>query len=147
VRILRLILLLFVGAGCLLSACGGSSKPQSTAPANTRVNPGPNPTTGDPGPNNTVNGPVTLQGTLSSKSDCTQLDGNAANEDPSKFQLVFDHEAVSQKGDDIVLSGKDGDRSVGPRDTIYVAGRPGSSTGPCGAVFEVEKVVAIQPAG
>jgi hypothetical protein len=147
VRKLSLILLVCLPAACLSTGCDRSSKPQSTAPANTRVNPGPNPTTGDPGPNNTVNGPVTLQGTLVAKSDCVELDGSAANEAPSKFQLVFDAETVRTKGDVVVLSGKDGDRTVGPRDTIYVAGRRGAGSGPCGEIFEVEKVVAVTPAG
>lgn len=137
----------FLFAGCLLTGCGGSSAPQSTAPANTRVNPGPNPTTGDPGPNNTANGPRTLQGTLVGRSGCVELDGNAAGQRSAKFQLDFTTEKVTRHGDSIVLSGTDGKRTVGPHDTVYVAGHSGSGSGPCGEVFLVEKVVAVTPAG
>jgi hypothetical protein len=129
-----------------LAGCGGSSKPLSTAPANTKVNPGPNPTTGDPGPNNTANGPKTLQGTLVARSGCFELDGNAAHEPTARFQLEFAAETVRRKGDTIVLSGADGERTVGRHDTLFVAGRPESGSGPCGRVFRVEKVVAVSTA-
>jgi hypothetical protein len=132
-------------AGCLLAGCGGSSSPQSTAPANTRVNPGPNPTTGDPGPNNTSQGPLTLQGTLAARSGCVELDGNAAGQPAARFQLDFTTESVRRQGKNLVLSGPDGDRTVGPRDVVYVAGHPGSGSGPCGRIFSVEKVVAVTP--
>jgi hypothetical protein len=133
----------------LLAGCGRSSTSQSTAPANTATNPGPNPTTGDPGPNNTANGPETLQGTLVARSGCVELDGVAANQavpgPRTRFQLDFSTETVQRDGDTIVLTGSDGKRTVGPRDTVYVAGHQGSGSGPCGRVFEVEKVVAVTP--
>jgi hypothetical protein len=139
-------------AGCLLSGwlvsgCGGSSSPQSTAPADTRNNPGPNTTTGDPGPNNTANGPQTLQGKLVVRSGCVELDGNVANQPAGRFELQFISEKVHRKGTTIVLSGADGDRSIGPRDTVYLAGHPQSGSGTCGKRFQVEKVVAVTPAG
>jgi hypothetical protein len=136
----------FLLAGCL-AGCHGSSSPQSTAPANTAANPGPNSTVGDPGPNNTANGPETLQGTLTARSGCVQLDGNAANQAPARFQLEFAAETVTHNGPTVVLTGSDGKRTIGARDTVYVAGHPGSGTGPCGRVFRVDKVVAVTPAG
>jgi hypothetical protein len=136
-----------LAAGSVLAGCGGSSSSQSTAPANTQVNPGPNSTTHDPGPNNTANGPVTLQGTLSARPGCIQLDGNAANQPAGRFQLEFASDTVEHHGTTIVVSGSDGTRSIGPRDTVFVAGHPGSGTGPCGRVFAVDKVVAVTPAG
>jgi hypothetical protein len=140
-------LVVLLSAGCLLSGCGGSSTSQNTAPANTEVNPGPNPTIGNPGPNNTANGPETLQGTLVARPSCVELDGNAANESRARFQLDFAAETVQRQGTTVVLSGTDGRRTVGPHDTIYVAGHPGTGSGPCGRVFQVEKVVAVTPAG
>jgi hypothetical protein len=138
-------LLVLLLAGCLLAACGGSSGSESTAPANTQVNPGPNPTTGDPGPNNTANGPETLQGTLAARSGCIELDGGAAEQPAGRFQLEFAADAVKLDGSKILLSGADGDHTVGPHDTVYVAGHPGTGVGPCGQVFRVEKVVAVTP--
>jgi hypothetical protein len=44
-----------------------------------------------------------------------------------------------------VLSGPDGDRTVHPNDTIYVAGHTESGSGPCGKKFTVDKVVAVVP--
>jgi hypothetical protein len=142
VRILTTVLAAMF-AGCLLVGCGGSSYTESTAPADTKVDPGPNPTTGDPGPNNTANGPQTLQGTLTAKSGCVELKGNPANEPATRYQLEFEAEDVSHDGDTIVLKGSDGERSVGPKDTIFVAGLPG--TGSCGKIFNVEKIVAVTP--
>jgi hypothetical protein len=133
--------------GCLLSGCGGSSSPQSTAPADTRNNPGPNTTTGDPGPNNTAGGPQTLQGKLVARSGCIELDGNVANKPFGHFELDFISETVHRKGSNIVLSGPDGDRSIGPRDIVYLAGHPRSGSGACGSRFQVEKLVAVTPAG
>ena len=46
----------------------------------------------------------------------------------------------------VVISGTDGERRVGPKDTIFVTGFPGSGSGPCGKIFDVEKVVAVTPA-
>ena len=138
VIVLHLILL-----GCLLIGCGDSSSPESTAPANTKVDPGPNPTTGDPGPNNTADGPRTLQGTLTARSGCVELKGKAANEQTTRYQLEFEVEKVSRDGGDVLVSGPDGERTVGPKDTIYVAGYPGSGSGPCGRIFNVDKVVAV----
>jgi hypothetical protein len=128
-----------------LTGCGGSSSPQSTAPADTKVDPGPNPTNRDPGPNNTVDGPKTLQGTLTARSGCVELEGKAANEPSTQYQLEFEVEKVTRDGSTIVLTGTDGKRNVGPKDTIYVAGLPGSGSGPCGKIFNVEKVVAVTP--
>ena len=139
-RILTLALIVIV-----LGGCGGSTYTETTAPADTKVDPGPNPTTGDPGPNNTTNGPQTLQGTLTAHSGCVELKGNAANEPATRYQLEFDVEKVRHEGDTIVLSGTDGERSIGSKDTIFVAGLPGSGSGPCGKVFNVEKVVAVTP--
>jgi hypothetical protein len=147
VRLLGSALCGLLLTGCLLAGCGGSSAPQSTAPADTEVNPGPNPTAGDPGPNNTANGPQTLQGRLLARSSCVELDGKAAGAPSARYQLDFTAETVHRKGATIVLSGTDGDRTVGPNDTIYVAGRPGSGSGPCGRRFQVEKVVAVTPPG
>jgi hypothetical protein len=141
-----LTLLLFVISAVVVAGCGGSSSPRSTAPADTRVDPGPNPTTGDPGPNNTANGPQTLQGTLVGRASCVELDGSAANKPKARFQLVFAVEKTRRSGSSVVISGPDGDRTVGPKDTIYVAGRPGSGSGPCGQKFNVEKVVAVTAA-
>lgn len=132
-------------AGCLLIGCGGSSYTESTAPADTKVDPGPNATTGDPGPNNTADGPLTLQGTLTARSGCVELEGNPANEPATRYQLEFEAEKVSREDGTIVLTGSDGERSVGPKDTIFVAGQPGSGSGPCGKIFNVEKVVAVTP--
>lgn len=129
----------------VLAGCGGSSYTETTAPADTKVDPGPNPTTGDPGPNNTADGPETLQGTLTARSGCVELKGNAANEPATRYQLEFEVEKVRREGDTIVLSSTDGERSVGPNDTIFVAGLPGSGSGPCGKIFNVEKVVAVTP--
>jgi hypothetical protein len=143
VRLLTLVLCAFLFAGC----GGSSSSSRSTAPADTRNNPGPNPTTRDPGPNNTANGPQTLQGTLVGRAGCVELDGAAANKSKSRFQLVFGAEKTRRSGSSVVISGTDGDRTVGPKDTIYVAGRPGTGSGPCGQKFNVEKVVAVTPAG
>jgi hypothetical protein len=140
VRVLTIALTVIVLAGC-----GGSTYTETTAPADTKVDPGPNPTTGDPGPNDTANGPQTLQGTLTARSGCVELKGNAANEPATRYQLEFDVEKVRREGATIVLSGTDGERSVGPKDTIFVAGLPGSGTGPCGKIFNVEKVVAVTP--
>jgi hypothetical protein len=144
VRVLCLTLCVFALAGC--GRGGSSSAPKNTAPADTHVDPGPNPTSGDPGPNNTANGPLTLQGTLVARSSCTQLKGAAAQEPVGKYQLEFDVEKVRRSGANIVLSGPDGDRTVGPNDTIYVAGVRGTGSGPCGQIFRVEKVVAVTPA-
>jgi hypothetical protein len=134
-------------AACVLTGCGGSSSSESTAPKSTKVDPGPNPTTGDPGPNNTANGPQTLQGTLTARSGCVELQGKKANEPSTRYQLEFETEKVSRNGTTVVLSGSDGEHRVGPKDTIYVAGLPGSGSGPCGRIFNVEKVVAVTPAG
>jgi hypothetical protein len=139
---------LFLCAACalLFAGCGGSSSPpRSTAPADTRNDPGPNPTTGDPGPNNTANGPQTLQGTLIGRATCVELVGSAANQPKSRFELVFATEKTRRSDKSVVISGTDGDRTVGPKDTIYVAGRPGVGSGPCGQKFNVEKVVAVTP--
>jgi hypothetical protein len=133
-------------AGSVLAGCGGSSSSQSTAPANTEVNPGPNSTLRDPGPNNTANGPQTLQGTLRAREGCIELDGNAANEPAARFQLTFASETVTHQGTTVVVSGSDGKRSVGPHDTVFVAGHPGSGHGACGRAFTVDKVVAVTPA-
>ena len=142
-RLLTLLLCAFVFA-----ACGGSSgSPRSTGPADTKVDPGPNPTSSDPGPNNTANGPVTLQGTLVGRATCVELDGSAAHQPKSRFQLEFAVEKTRRSGSSVVISGTDGDRTVGPKDTIYVAGRPGTGSGPCGQKFNVEKVVAVTAAG
>jgi hypothetical protein len=129
----------------LLAACHGSSTPGATGPKSTKVNPGPNVTSSDPGPNNTANGPLTLQGTLVTRAGCLELDGNAAHQPKSRFQLTFDHEVVRHRGTTVVLSGSDGDRTVGPHETIYVAGHPGAGTGLCGQKFTVDKVVAVIP--
>jgi hypothetical protein len=141
------VLLLFLAgsltAGGLVSGCGSSSSTASTGPKNTAVNPGPNPTTGDPGPNNTANGPQTLQGTLVARSGCIELDGNAANEPAGRFQLEFSNEQVRRTGATIVLSGKDGTRTVGTHDTVFVAGHPEAGSGSCGSLFLVDKVVAV----
>jgi hypothetical protein len=134
-----------LAAGGLVSGCGGSSSTASTAPANTEVNPGPNPTTGDPGPNNTANGPQTLQGTLVARSSCIELDGNAANEPAGRFQLEFSNETVRRKGATIVLSGRDGTQNVGTHDIVFVAGHPETGSGSCGNLFLVDKVVAVTP--
>jgi hypothetical protein len=143
-----LTLLVCVVCAFGFAGCGGSSSsPRSTAPADTKNDPGPNPTSGDPGPNNTANGPVTLQGTLIGRAACIELDGSAANQPKSRFQLVFAVEKTRRSGSSVVISGTDGDRTVGPKDTIYVAGRPGSGSGPCGQKFNVEKVVAVTPSG
>jgi hypothetical protein len=141
VRLLTLVLCAFMLAGCGAS----SSSSRTTGPADTRVNPGPNSTTRDPGPNNTANGPQTLQGTLVGRASCVELDGSAANKPKSRFQLEFAVEKTRRSGSSVVISGTDGDRTVGPKDTIYVAGRPGTGSGPCGQKFGVEKVVAVTP--
>ena len=144
----RFTLFLCVASAFGFAACGSSSSsPRSTAPADTRNDPGPNPTTGDPGPNNTANGPVTLQGTLVGRATCVELDGSAANQPKSRFQLVFATEKIRRSGTSVVISGTDGDRTVGPKDVIYVAGRTATGSGPCGQNFDVEKVVAVTPAG
>jgi hypothetical protein len=135
-----------LGACCVLAGCGGSSS-SGTAPADTRDNPGPNTTLRDPGPNNTANGPETLQGTLSARSGCVQLDGNAANQPVARYQLEFTADTVTYAGTTIVLTGSDGRHPIGAHDTLFVAGHLGSGTGPCGHVFNVEKVVAVTPAG
>jgi hypothetical protein len=143
VRLLALILCAFVLAGC----GGSSSSPRSTGPADTRNDPGPNPTTGDPGPNNTANGPQTLQGTLVGRASCVELDGSAANQPKSRFQLEFSVEKTRRSGSSVVISGPDGDRTVGPKDIVYVVGRPGTGSGPCGQKFDVEKVAAVTQSG
>lgn len=132
--------------GCLLSGCGGSSsKPQSTAPADTKNNPGPNTTAGDPGPNNTANGPQTLQGSLVARSGCFEVDGNIAKEPKGRFQVQFTSETVQRRGNTVVISGSDGTRTIGSHDVVYLAGRTASGSGPCGKKFVVEKVVAVTP--
>jgi hypothetical protein len=145
VRCPSLALVVCLVTGFALAGCGGSSRTQNTGPADTKVNPGPNPTTGDPGPNNTANGPQTLQGTLTAHTTCLELDGNAANEPSGRYQLEFSAEKVQRKGTTIVLSAKDGSRTVHPHDVAYVAGHPETGSGPCGALFLVDKVVAVTP--
>jgi hypothetical protein len=140
---MTLALVLLVLAGC---GAGGSTASRDTGPANTQHNPGPKPTYADPGPNNTANGPQTLEGTLTDHSGCVELAGNAAHQRPSRYQLQFEVEKVGREGGNVVLTGPDGKRTVGPRDTVYVAGRPGSGSGPCGRIFKVEKFVAVVPA-
>jgi hypothetical protein len=142
VRAVGLFLLVLV-----LAACHGSSTPQASGPKSTAVNPGPNSSAADPGPNNTAAGPQTLQGTLTAKSGCIELDGNAAHQPKTRFEVTFASEAVRRSSGKVVLSGSDGRRTVGPRDTIYVAGHPASGTGTCGRRFTVDKVVAVIPAG
>jgi hypothetical protein len=137
---LALVVLVLAGCG------GGSTASRNTGPANTQHNPGPKPTYADPGPNNTANGPQTLEGTLTAHSGCVELAGNAAHQPPSRFQLEFEVEKVGQVDSNVVLTGPDGKRTVRPHDTVYVAGRPGSGSGPCGRIFRVEKVVAVVPA-
>ena len=127
----------------LLAACGGSPSPHATGPKSTAQNPGPNSTVSDPGPNNTTNGPQTLQGTVSAKSACVELDGNAAHQAKARYQLAFAGDTVQGSGGKVVLSGSDGRRTIGPHDTVYVAGHPANGTGPCGRKFTVDKVVAI----
>jgi hypothetical protein len=144
VRLLTLFLCAASAFG--FAGCGdSSSSPRNTAPADTRNDPGPNPTTGDPGPNNTADGLQTLQGTLVGRATCVELIGSAANQPKSRFELVFATEKTRRSGQSVVISGTDGDRTVGPKDTIYVAGRPAAGTGPCGQKFNVEKVVAVTP--
>jgi hypothetical protein len=143
VRLISVALFVLVLAGC---SSGGSTASRGTGPANTQVDPGPKPTYSDPGPNNTANGPQTLQGTLTAHSGCVELAGNAAHARRARFQLEFEVEKVGHVGNDVVLTGPDAKRTVGPRDTVYVAGRPGSGSGPCGLIFRVEKVVAVVPA-
>lgn len=128
-----------------LAACGGSSAPQTTGPKSTKLNPGPNSTATDPGPNNTANGPQTLQGTLVAGMRCVELDGNLAHESKTKFQLGFSGVTLKHKGAKVVLSGPDGDRTVGPDDTIYLAGHTEPGSGPCGRRFTVEKIVSVVP--
>jgi hypothetical protein len=129
----------------LLAACQGASSPGAGGPKSTRVNPGPNVTASDPGPNNTANGPQTLQGTLVTRAGCLELDGNAAHQPKTRYALTFANETVGHRGSSVVLTGADGDRTVGPHDTIYVAGHPGPGTGTCGHRFAVDKVVAVVP--
>ena len=143
-RTKTLTLAAFLTAACLVSGCSGSSS-HATPPADTAVNPGPNSTIKDPGPNNTANGPVTLQGTLVARAGCFQLDGNAADQPPARYELEFVAETAKRKGSTIVLSGSDGTRTVGPHDTVFVTGNVGSGSGTCGHVFEVQKVVAVTP--
>jgi hypothetical protein len=131
----------------LLAACGGSSTPQAGGPKSTRVNPGPNSTVSDPGPNSTTAGPQTLQGTLVARAQCVELDGNAAHQAKTRYQLTFASETVQRGTGEVVLSGSDGRRTVGPKDTIYVAGHPAAGSGACGRRFTVDKVVAVIPAG
>jgi hypothetical protein len=142
VRALGLVLLVLV-----LGACHGSSTPAASGPKSTAENPGPNSTAADPGPNNTASGPLTLQGLLTGKPGCFELDGNAAHQAKSRFQLTFATETVTRGSGKVVLSGSDGRRSVTPLDTIYVAGHPATGSGPCGRRFTVDKIVAIIPAG
>jgi hypothetical protein len=130
----------------LIAGCGGSSAPQSTAPKDTRNDPGPNTTLADPGPNNTTNGPQTLQGLLVARASCVELDGNVARKPKSRFQINFRAETVKHSGTNLVLTGADGDRTIGPHDIVYLAGHPGTGSGPCGQKFEVDKVVAVTPA-
>jgi hypothetical protein len=130
-----------------LAACHGSSTPTATGPKSTVENPGPNPSVTDPGPNNTASGPLTLQGTLTAKSGCLELDGNAAHQAKARYQLTFASETVHRGSGTVTLSGSDGRRTVGPRDTIYVAGHPSAGSGACGRKFTVDKVVAVIPAG
>ena len=131
----------------LLAGCHGSSTPHASGPKSTAVNPGPNTTVTDPGPNNTASGPQTLQGTLTGKPGCFELDGNAAHQAKTRYQVAFATETVRRGKGTVVLSGSDGRRTVGPHDTIYVAGYPASGTGPCGRRFNVDKIVAVIPAG
>jgi hypothetical protein len=145
VRLNVLALTVVASVGLVLGGCGRSSNSASTPPANTAVNPGPNPTTGDPGPNNTANGPETLQGTLSYHARCVQLVGHAANQPTTKFQLAFVAETVKPQAANVVLTGPDGRRVVGPHDIVYLTGHPGSGSGPCGPVFTVDKVVGVTP--
>ena len=132
---------------CLLAltGCGDSSSSESTAPKNTKVDPGPNPTTGDPGPNNTADGPQTLQGTLAARSGCVELKGKIANEPATRYQLEFEATEVRGDKDTVVLSDADGERTVGPKDIVYLAGRQRSGSGTCGRIFDVEKIVAVTP--
>jgi hypothetical protein len=129
----------------LLAGCHGSSTPEASGPKSTAVNPGPNSTVSDPGPNNTASGPQTLQGTLVARAGCFQLTGNAAHQSKTRYELTFDDETVDRGTSKLVLNGPDGRRTVGPHDTVYVAGHPATGSGPCGRRFTVDKVVAILP--
>jgi len=142
----RLAPVLFVLLGVTVASCGSSSAPQSTGPKSTKENPGPNSTATDPGPNNTANGPQTLQGTLVAGTRCVQLVGNLAHQSKTKFELTFEDVTLKHQAANVILSGPDGDRTVGPHDTIYVAGHTESGSGPCGKKFTVEKVVSVIPA-
>ncbi|HEX4491441.1 MAG TPA: hypothetical protein VH914_09580 [Acidimicrobiia bacterium] len=130
----------------LLAACHGSSTPHASGPKSTAVNPGPNSTVSDPGPNNTASGPQTLQGTLVARDGCFELDGNAAHQPKTHYELTFVDVVVQRGTDKVVIEDSDGKRTVGPRDTVYVAGHPASGRGPCGRNFNVDKVVAVIPA-
>jgi hypothetical protein len=130
----------------VIVGCGGSSAPQSTAPKDTSVNPGPNTTTVDPGPNDTANGPQTLQGRLVARASCLELDGNVAEKPKARFEITFRAETVKHQGANLVLTGADGDHTIGPHDIVYLAGHPGTGSGKCGQRFEVDKVVAVTPA-
>jgi hypothetical protein len=131
----------------LLAGCHNSSTPKPSGPKSTAVNPGPNSTVSDPGPNNTASGPQTLQGTLVARDGCFQLTGNAAHQAKTRYDLTFAEETVVRGTSKLVLNGPDGRRTVGAHDTVYVAGHPAAGSGPCGHNFNVDKVVAILPAG
>jgi hypothetical protein len=141
VRAVGLVLLVL-----LLAACHGSSTPKASGPKSTAVNPGPNSTATDPGPNNTANGPQTLQGTLVARAGCIELDGNLAHQAKTRYQLTFDADTAKAGAHGVVVHGSDGTRTVGPHDTIYLAGHPAAGSGPCGRKFTVDKLVSVIPA-
>ncbi|MCU1430869.1 MAG: hypothetical protein JWL83_4869 [Actinomycetia bacterium] len=119
-----------------LGACGSSHPNKALGPNPTVSDPGPNSTLSDPGPNPTDNGPVTIEGTLTIKGKCLELQHAGG-----PLDLRFN--GYSAKGTTLIDDTKTAVAKSG--DHIAVAGKASTQKSACGTRFDVDNLVTVLP--